>query len=48
MLQLDEDSTDKAQLFLSSGKAGSLVKAYLSDTKLRALAKLPLDSDDIA
>ncbi len=47
ILQLDEDSTDKAQLFLSSGKAGSLVKGYLSDTKLRALAKLPLDSDDL-
>lgn len=43
-----EDSTDKAQLFLSSGQAGSLVKSYLSDAKLRALSKIPMDSDDVA
>lgn len=47
ILMLD-DSTDKAQLFLSSGQAGSLVKSYLSDAKLRALSKLPMDSDDTA
>lgn len=47
MLMLD-DSTDKAQSFLSSGQAGSLVKSYLSDAKLRALSKIPMDSDDMA
>ena len=46
MLELD-DNTDKAQHFLSSGHAGSLVKAYLTDAKLRTLSKLPVDTDDL-
>ena len=40
------DSTHKAEHFLNTPQAGSLVRGYLNDTKLRALAKLPLDSDD--
>lgn len=46
ILELD-DSSDKAQQFLTSGQAGSLVKGYLTDSKLRTLSKLPLDSDDV-
>ena len=42
-----EDSTDKARHYLSSGQAGSLVRSYLNDAKLRALSKLPLDNDDL-
>ena len=47
ILELD-DSTDKAQHFLTSGQAGSLVKGDLTDAKLRALSKLPVDSEDAA
>ena len=45
ILELDEGS-DKAQHFLSTPQAGSLVKGYLSEAKLRALSKLPQDADD--
>ena len=45
ILELDEGN-DKAQQFLSTPQAGSLVRGHLSDAKLRALSKLPQDADD--
>ena len=45
MLELD-NGDDKAHQFLSTPQAGSLVKGYLTDAKLRTLSKLPQDGDD--
>ncbi len=45
ILQL-EDSTHKAEHFVNTPLAGSLVRGYLTDMKLRSLSKLTPDGDD--
>ena len=45
ILQL-EDSTHKAEHFVNTPQAGSLVRGYLTDAKLRSLSKLSPDGDD--
>lgn len=48
VLQLDV-STDAAQAYLSSGKAGSLAKGQLTEAYMRRLARLPVpEEDDLA
>lgn len=46
ILSLDQ-SMDKVHAFLASRDAVSLVRGYLSEAKLRALAKLTPETDDI-
>lgn len=45
ILELD-DSTHKAEHFVNTPQAGSLVRGYLTDMKLRSLSKLSPDGDD--
>ena len=45
ILQL-EDSTHNAENFVNTPLAGSLVRGYLTDMKLRSLSKLTPDGDD--
>ena len=46
ILSLDQN-TDKAHTFLGSSQAVAFVRGHLTDSRLRALAKLTPDTDDV-
>ena len=46
ILSLDLNS-DKAHTFLASNQAVTFVRSHLTDSRLRALAKLTPDTDDV-